>query len=153
MFWNKSSEVLGSFSFLPLWGSRHRLCQSTSTSTHFWSSTQHYIAQGNKAKDRFEITAWIQHSPHDLKPSVDNNKQFSVTKSITKLSSSPRGWSCKQIFHSSTTFLKPLVRTNSLYGKRTVGFFSLASHAHRVCETLKLCLTDFKKKTDCFAVY
>ena len=45
MFWNKSSEALGSFSFLPLWRSRHRLCQSTSTSTHFWSSTKHYITK------------------------------------------------------------------------------------------------------------
>ena len=32
-------------------------------------------------------------------------------------------------FDSSTTILNPLVGTNSLYGKRTVGFFSLASHA------------------------
>ena len=31
--------------------------------------------------------------------------------------------SCEQNFDSSTTFLNPLVRTNSLYGKRTVGFF------------------------------
>ena len=41
--------------------------------------------------------------------------------------------SCDQIFDSSTTFLNPLVETNSLYGKRTVGFFSLASHALRAC--------------------
>ena len=42
------------------------------------------------------------------------------------VSNSQRGRSCEQIFDSSTTFLNPLVGTNSLYGKRTVGFFSLA---------------------------
>ena len=73
--------------------------------------------------------------------------------------------SCEQIFDSSTTFLNPLVGTNSLYGKRTVGFFSLASHARRACEARALRAsktltphftdfsTDFEKKTDCFAVY
>ena len=52
-----------------------------------------------------------------------------------------------------------------MYGKRTVGFFSLASHARRACEaralrarkTLTPFFTDFftdsEKKTDCFAVY
>ena len=55
--------------------------------------------------------------------------------------------------------------TNSLYGKRTVGFFSLASNALRACEARALrarktltprftdFFTDFEKKTDCFAVY
>ena len=45
------------------------------------------------------------------------------------VSNSQRGWSCEQIFDSSTTFLNPLVGTNSIYGKRTVGFFSLVWHA------------------------
>ena len=40
--------------------------------------------------------------------------------------------SCGQSFDSSRTFLNPLVGTNSLYGKRTVVFFSLASHARRL---------------------
>ena len=34
------------------------------------------------------------------------------------VSNSQRGRSCEQIFDSSTTFLNPLVGTNSLYGKR-----------------------------------
>ena len=37
-----------------------------------------------------------------------------------------------QIFDSSTTFLNALVGTNSLYGKRTVGFFSLRVRLARV---------------------
>ena len=84
---------------------------------------------------------------------------------LPSVSNSQRGWSCKQIFDSSTTFLNPQVGTNSLYGKRTVGFFSLASHALRACEARALrarktltarftdFFTDFEKKTDCFAVY
>ena len=67
--------------------------------------------------------------------------------------------------NSPTTFLNPLVGTNSLYGKRTVGFFSLASHALRACEARAVrahktltprvtdFFTDFEEKTDCFAVY
>ena len=74
------------------------------------------------------------------------------------VSNSQRGRSCEQIFDSSTTFLNPLVGTNSLYGKRTVGFFSLASHALRACEARALrarktltprftdFFTDFEKK-------
>ena len=42
---------------------------------------------------------------------------------LPSVSNSQRGWSCNQIFDSSTTFLNPLVGTNPLYGKRTVGFF------------------------------
>ena len=81
------------------------------------------------------------------------------------VSNSQRGRSCEQIFDSSTTFLNPLVGTNSSYGKQTVGFFSPASHALRACEARALrarktltprftdFFTDFEKKTDCFAVY
>ena len=54
------------------------------------------------------------------------------------VSNSQRGWSCEQIFDSSTTFLNPLVGTNSLYGKRTAVFFYPASHALRACETRAL---------------
>ena len=76
------------------------------------------------------------------------------------VSNSQRGWSCEQFFDSLTTFLNPLVGTNSFYGKRTVGS-SLASHAPQGCEaralrarkTLTPRFTDFftdfeKKKTD-----
>ena len=50
------------------------------------------------------------------------------------VSNSQRGRNCEQIFDSSTTFLNPLVGANSLYGKRTVGFFSLAKLALRACK-------------------
>ena len=60
--------------------------------------------------------------------------------------------------------MNPLVGTSSLYGKRTVGFFPLASHARRACEARALrarktlaprftdFFTDFEKKPDCFAI-
>ena len=81
------------------------------------------------------------------------------------VSNSQRGRSCEQIFDSSTTFLNPLVGANSLYGKRTVGFFSLAKRALWACKARTLragktltprftnFFTDFEKKADCFAVY
>ena len=112
---------------------------------------------------------------------------------LMSVSNSQRGRICEQIFDSSTTFLNPLVGTNSLCGKlasnagvfrgarisreeiraplktpawevngkRTVGFFSLASHALRACEARARktltprftdFFTDFEKKTDCSAV-
>ena len=52
------------------------------------------------------------------------------------------------VVNSSTPFLNPLVRTNSLYGKRKVGFFSLASRALLVRllrHALPIFFTDFEK--------
>ena len=57
-----------------------------------------------------------------------------------------------------------MARVYTKHGKRTVAFFSLASHALRACEARALgarktltprftdFFTDFEKKTDCFAV-
>ena len=98
------------------------------------------------------------------------SKVQTITRAILPRNQSPsvsnsqRGRSCEQIFDSSTTFLNPLVETNSLYGKQTVGFSSLTSHALREYEAWALrarktltprftdFFTDFEKKTDCFAV-
>ena len=55
------------------------------------------------------------------------------------VSNSQRGWSYKQIFDSSTTFLNPLVGTNSLYGKRT----ACEARALRALKTLTSRFTDF----------
>ena len=117
----------------------------------------YYISQRSNAKNCFRITGY----------SVMVRSQVqTITRAILSrdklpsVSNSQRGWSCKQIFDSSTTFLNPLVGTNSLYGKRTVVFFSLASQALGACEgcalrarkTLAARFTDFftyfeKKKT------
>ena len=50
------------------------------------------------------------------------------------------GGGCEQFFASSTTFLNPLVGTNSLYGKRTVSF-SLASHCEARALRVRKALT------------
>ena len=61
---------------------------------------------------------------------------------LPSVSNSQIGWSCNQIFDSSTTFLNPLVGTNPLYGKRTVGFFFSARFTDF--------FTDFEKKNRLF---
>ena len=69
------------------------------------------------------------------------SKVQTITRAILPRNQSPsvsnsqRERGCEQIFDSSTN---PLVGTNSLYGKRTVGFFSLASHALLACEARAL---------------
>ena len=91
----------------------------------------YYISQKSNSENCFRITGY----------SVEVRSQVqTITRAILprnqlpSVSNSQRGWSCNQIFDSSTTFLNPLVGTNSLYSKRTVGSFSLASHALRACE-------------------
>ena len=90
---------------------------------------------------------------------------YSPSKSITESFNFIKRAGLWTDFWQLNDILNPLVGTNSLYGKRTVGFFSLASHALRACEaravrahkTLTPRVTDFftdlKEKTDCFAVY
>ena len=136
MFWNSTIyPKRRSFGLLPLPSSRSkdRLCWRTTASSHFWSSTIyttfhhiHYISQRSNAKNFFWITGY----------SVKiRNQVQTITRAILPRNQSPsesnsqRGWSCEQIFDNSTTFLNPLVGTNSIYGKRTVGFFSLVWHA------------------------
>ena len=122
------------FRLTPPSRSRHRLCWRTPTSTHYWSSTLyttfHREATLKTALElcRIKIRSQVQTITRAILP---RNQSPSV-------SNSQRGRSCEQIFDSSTTFLNPLVGTNSLYGKRTVGFFSLASHALRACEARAL---------------
>ena len=117
----------------------------------------YYISQRTNAENCFRITG-LQLQEQTITRAILPRNQ------LPSVSNSQRGRSCEQIFDSSTTFLNPLVGTNSLYGKRTVGFFSLASHALRVCEARALrarnthtprftdFFTDFEKKTDRFSV-
>ena len=121
--------------------SRNRLCQCTATSTHLWSSRKHDIAHRNNAQDCFAITGYSVH--HKIRSQVPI-----ITRAILLRNQSPgvsnfqRGQSCEEIFDTSRTFLNPLVRMNLLYGKWTVGFFSLASQAGALCphEALMLLL-------------
>ena len=76
---------------------------------------------------------------------------------LPSVSNSQRGWSCKQIFDSSTTFLNPLVGRNSLYGKRTVGFFhsphTPVGRVRLLQHALPISLfSDFEKKNRPFCI-
>ena len=94
----------------------------------------YYISQRRNAKNCIRITGYsvkIRSQVHIKTCAIlPGNQSPSV-------SNSQRGWSWEQIFDRSTTFLDPLVGTNSLYGKRTVGFFLLSSHA--LTEARALC--------------
>ena len=148
-------EVLGSA--FSLFEEQDRLCRCTASSTHFWSSRKHDIAHGINTQDCFAITWYSVH--HKIQ-----NQMPTIAHAILLQNQSPgvsnlqRGQSCEEIFDTLTMFLKPLVRMNLLYGKWTVGFFSLASQAGTLCphEALMLLsstLNRFWEKTDCFAVY
>ena len=91
----------------------------------------HNISQRNNAKNCFRITGY----------SVKIRSQVqTITRAILPRNQSPsvsnsqRGWSCEQIFDSSTTFLNPLVQNELIVWKTDSRFFSLASHALRACE-------------------
>ena len=124
MLWNNSrtfyklSEALGSFGFLPLRGAGTGFVVVPPLSLIFdpplyiLHFTEKQLDYSVKIRGQVQtITRAIL--PWNQSPSVSN---------------SPRGRSCEQIFDSSTTYLNPLVGTNSLYGKRTVVFFFLSPH-------------------------
>ena len=148
MFWNNSrtfynlSEALGSFGFLPLRGAGTGFVVVLPLSLIF--DPPLYILHFT-IYTTFHREATLKTALELLDYSVKiRSKVQTITRAILPRNQSPsvsnsqRGRSCEQIFDSSTTFLNPLVGTNSLYGKRTVGFFSLASHALRACEACAL---------------
>ena len=142
MFWNNSrtfynlSEALGSFGFLPLQGAGSGsvvvmplplIFDPLLRILHFTIyTTFHREATLKTALELLDYSVKIRSQMQTITRAIlPRNQSPSV-------SNSQRGRSCEQIFDSSTTFLNPLVGTNSLYGKRTVGFFSLTSHALRI---------------------
>ena len=174
MFWNNSrtfynlSKALGSFGFLPLRGAGTGFVVVLPLPLIF--DPPLYILHFT-IYTTFHREATLKTALELLDYSVKIRSQVqTITRAILprnqspSVSNSPRGRSCEQIFDSSTTYLNPLVGTNSSYGKRTVSFFSLASHALRACEARALrarktltprfidFFTDCEKKTDCFAV-
>ena len=132
---------------------------SSPTGRNPWRTPKN-VCVGSYAKNCFRLTGYsvkVRSQVQTITRAILPRDQF------TSVSNSQRGWSCKQIFDSSTTFLNPLVGTNSLYGKRTVGF-SLSPHtpvgrearALRARKTLTARFTDFftdfeKKKNRLFS--
>ena len=143
------------FQLSPSSRSRHRLCCRTATSTIY--TTFHREATLKTALELVDYSVKIRSKVQTITRAIlPRNQSPSV-------SNSQRGRSCEQIFDSSTTFLNPLVGTNSLYGKQTVVFFSsrlvgrvrLARFAsvRLLHHALLISLLIFRKKTDCFSVY
>ena len=127
MFWN--STIYPKRSALSAYSPFEEQAQTLLAYCHFHSFLIflfiYHISQRSNPENCFRISGY----------SVKVRSQVqTITRAILprnqlpSVSNSQRGWSCKQIFVSSTTFLNPLVGTNSLYGKRTVGFSSLASY-------------------------
>ena len=148
MFWNNSrtfynlSEALGSFGFLPLRGAGTGfvvvlplplIFDPPLYILHFTIYTSFH--REATPKNCFRISGLQR---EDLKPSAETNTCILPRNQSPSVSNSQRGQSCEQILDGSTTFLNPLVITNSLYGKLTVIFFSLASHALWACEARTL---------------
>ena len=171
MLWNNSrtfyklSEALGSFGFLPLRGAGTGFVVVLPLPLIF--DPPLYILHFT-IYTTFHREATLKTALELLDYSVKIRSQVqTITRAILpwnqspSVSNSPRGRSCEQIVDSSTTYLNPLVGTNSLYGKRTVVFF-LTSHALRACgvraprarKTLTPrfidFFTDFEKKTRLF---
>ena len=125
------SEALSSFNFLPLQGAG----QALSAYCHFHSFLifhKHHIAQENKAKECIGITEYSIY--HKIWSQVQTiTRTILLQNQSPSVSNSQRGWSCEQIFDSSTTFLNPLVRMYSLYGKQIVSFFLSPHMALRAC--------------------
>ena len=100
----------------------------------------------------------------DAKQRADNNTHYSPSKSITECIKFTKRAELWIDFWQLDDIFEPLVGTNSLYEKRTVGFFSLASHPLRACEARALrarktrtpsftdFFTDLDEKNNCFAV-
>ena len=120
MVWNlqfiRSARL---FRLTPPSRSRHRLCWRTATSTNFWSSSLHTTFH-REAKPKTAL---------ELLDALSRFQVQTITRAILPRNQSPsvlnsqRGWSCEQIFDSSTTFLNHLVGTNSLCWNQTVGCF------------------------------
>ena len=132
MFWNNSHTFYNylkcSAQLSPSLRNRNRLCRHTATSTHFSSSRKHDIAHGNNAQDCFAISGYSVR--HKIQREVSTiTRAILLQNQSSGVSNLQRGQSCEEIFDTLTTFLNPLVRMNLLYGKWTVGFFSLASKA------------------------
>ena len=101
------SEALGAFNLLPLRGAGTGFVGVLPLPLILILHFIYYISQRSNAKNCFRITGY----------SVKVRSQVqTITRTILprdqlpSVSNSQRGWSCKLIFDSSTTFLNPLVK-------------------------------------------
>ena len=119
----------------------------------------HYISQRSNAKNCFRITRLQR---QDSKPSADNNKRYSPSKSITeciKFAKTGELWT--DFWQLDDTFWTSLVGMNSW--KTDSRFFFLPRHmaygrvglarVRPLRYALPISLLILRKKTDCFALY
>ena len=153
MFWN--SSIYSKLSALSAYFPFEEQARDLLACSHFHSFLIlhfiYYISQRSYAKNCFRITGYsvkIRDQEQTITRAILSRNQW------PSVSNSQRGWSCEQIFDCSrsTKVLNPLVGTNLLYGKRTVGFFPHASHALRALlrHALPISLLILRKKKQLF---
>ena len=139
--------------------SRNRLCRRTAISTLFWSSRKHNIE--HKQCSRLLWNYWIQPSPQDLNPSVNNNMRYSLAKSITGCIKFTKRAVIWIILTAQWHFWTPwLERTHCMENEQSVFFltphtpFGHTVYEARACEALTLLLlyskTVLRKKNRLF---
>ena len=100
------SKALGSFSLLPLRGEDTGFVGVLPLPLIFDPPLYILISQRSNAKNCFRITGYSV----KVRSQVQTKTRAILPRDqLPSVSNSQRGWSCKQIFDSSTTFLNPLV--------------------------------------------
>ena len=136
MFWNNSrtfyniiwSDWLG---FLPLWGTGTAYCHFHSFIDLPENTTLYTETMLKTALELLEIN-YVQLSTQDLKPSANNNTHCSLAKTITRCIKFTKRVELWIHFLQLDDSFEPLVRMNSLYGKRWVKcFLSPHTTSHR----------------------
>ena len=103
------SEALGSFSLPPPFEEQ---AQALLAYCHFRSFLIFHFIQRSTSKNCFRITGYSVKARIQVQTIT---RAILPRNQLPSVSNSQRGWSFNQIFDSSTTFLNPLVGTNSLY--------------------------------------
>ena len=115
------SDWLG---FLPLWGTGTVYCHFHSFIDLPENTTLYTETMLKTALELLEIN-YVQLSTQDLKPSANNNKHCSLAKTITRCIKFTKKVELWIHFLKLDDIFEPLVRMNSLYGKRWVKCFLL----------------------------
>ena len=139
MFWNNSRTFYNYLKWLarvsPSLRNRNRLCQHTATFTHLltFQKTLHCTQkQCSRLLWNYLRSIMYNFQHNDLKPSANNNTHCSLAKTITRCIKFTKRVELWIHFLQLDDSFEPLVRMNSLYGKRWVKcFLSPHTTSHR----------------------